>query len=228
MPHAPRTIALLAELLHPPATPDPAPVQRLHDEDFRSGDPAYRSFAVTHEGAVLSNPVQRPGAQSHASFLQDRFRFVEELTGITPDEFASRVRSIAERVAAARGLQAFIAQAVTVRMLVNPLGFDTGIEFVRSGLLRMDEELAGLGRPSGGLGVRMTFTPRPDEPSAFAVRIESMPTDPKSLWIECHGTFPPLVIAGGVDAVEARVHETYAFTTGRVLPFLGRFEESAR
>ena len=28
------------------------------------------SFAVTHEGTVLSNPVQRPGAQSQAAFLE--------------------------------------------------------------------------------------------------------------------------------------------------------------
>ncbi|QDU66293.1 hypothetical protein [Engelhardtia mirabilis] len=228
MPHAPRTIAFLCELLHPPVTPDPAPVQRLHDTQFRSGDPTYRSFTVTHEGAVLSNPVQRPGAQSQAAFLQDRFRFVEELTGLTADEFASRVRSTSEPMAEARGLSAFVAQAVTVRMLVNPLGFDSGIEFVGAGLLGVEEELAEIGRPAGALGIRMVFTPRPDEPSAFGVRIESLPSDPRSLWIECQGTFPPLVVAGGLEAVEARVHETYEFTTRRVLPFLARFEESAR
>ena len=49
----PRTIALICELGHPPLNPDPAPVQRVHNEMFQSGDPPYSSFSVTPQGAEI-------------------------------------------------------------------------------------------------------------------------------------------------------------------------------
>src|SRR5258705_11180658 len=83
MLYNPRTIALVCELYHPPMSPDPAPIQRVHNQMFQSGDPAYSCFAVTPMGAVLSNPVAQPGASSQAAFLADRFQFREELSSLT-------------------------------------------------------------------------------------------------------------------------------------------------
>ncbi|MEO0652584.1 MAG: hypothetical protein AAFZ65_18070, partial [Planctomycetota bacterium] len=75
-----------------------------------------------------------------------------------------------------------------------------------------------------GLGVRLTFTPQPDEPHAFALRIESIPNDPRSLWIECQGTFPAIQVAQGLDVVERNVEDAYIFATGRAVAFLERFD----
>ena len=38
MHYAPRTIALITELFHPPRHPDPAPIQRVHNQLFQSGN----------------------------------------------------------------------------------------------------------------------------------------------------------------------------------------------
>src|SRR6185295_3770128 len=123
MSYNPRTVALVAELLHPPMPPDPALVQRVHNRMYEAGQPAYSSFSVTPTGAVLSNPVGQPGASSYAAFLPDRFQFREELSSLTHDGFAQRVKQIAGQVCEARSIQVFTAQQVTVRTLVNPRSF---------------------------------------------------------------------------------------------------------
>jgi hypothetical protein len=232
MPVAPRTIAFLSEVLHPPQTPDPAPVQRLHDAMFRSGDPAYRNFAVTHEGSILSNPTSRPGSSSQVAFLADRMRFTEEHTGLTADEFAARVRGIAEQVTAARSLPVLIGQAVTIRTLVSPRQPAAGLEFMREALMRLGDALDDFGRAPAALGIRLAFTPRPEEPNAFSLRVESVPGDAKALWIECQATFPAIQVQQVADgpapreALERNVHAAYRFATSRALTFLERFEQT--
>ena len=107
MLYNPRTIALICELFHPPMNPDPGPIQRVHNQMFQSGDPAYSCFAITPMGAVLSNPVAQPGASSQVAFMPDRFQFREELSSLTTDGFAQRVKSIASQVSELRGIQVF-------------------------------------------------------------------------------------------------------------------------
>src|SRR5262245_7124747 len=119
MLYTPRTIALVSELFHPPLQPDAAPIQKLHNRMFQGGEPAYSSFNVTQNGAVLSNPVHLPGAHSFAAFLPDRFQFREELSSLTYDSFALRVREIAAQVCELRGIQVFTGQQVTVQTLIN-------------------------------------------------------------------------------------------------------------
>ncbi|MHC4262814.1 MAG: hypothetical protein ACYSWX_09850 [Planctomycetota bacterium] len=224
MPVAPRTIGFLSEVIHTPQTPDAAPIQRLHDAMFRSGDPAYRNFAVTHEGCLLSNPVARAGAKSQAAFLGDRMRFTEEHSGLTVDDFARRVRGITEQVCEARSLPIIVGQVVTIRTLVTPRSPSDGLEFMRASLLGLEEELEDFGRPAASLGIRLAFTPRAEDPNAFALRVESVLGDPRSLWIECQGTFPAIQVARGLDAVEENALTTYTFATGRALSFLERFD----
>lgn len=232
MPVAPRTIGFLCEVLHPPQAPDPVPIQRIHDAMFRSGDPTYRNFAVTHEGCQLSNPTGRPGAQSQVAFLTDRMRFVEEHTGLTVDDFAGRVRNLVEQVVEARRLPILAGQVVTIRTLVSPRNPSVGAEFMRLGLLRLGAELEAFGRPAAALGLRLVFTPTQERPNAFVLRVESLPGDPRSLWIEVQGTFagvqtaPADPEAPGLRALEDHVHAAYAFATSRTLAFLERFEES--
>ena len=67
MAYTPRTIAFLCELLHPPVMVDQGAIQKVHNQLFQSGSPAYGSFNVTPEGAFLSNPVMQPGAASSAA-----------------------------------------------------------------------------------------------------------------------------------------------------------------
>jgi hypothetical protein len=224
MSYTPRTIAFICELLHPPVNPDPGPIQKLHNEMFQSGQPAYSSFSVTPKGAELSNPVPTPGAVSTASFLADRMVFREEFGSLTHEGFASRVTRIIETVCELRKIQVITAQQVVVRSLVNPKNFKDSRAFLKSGMFGFDEETDIFGREPQLYGINLAFPPSPENPQAFALRVESFNNDPRSLFVENRGTFGPTVLTRGVDAVAQNIEATYGFLVQRALRFIASFD----
>lgn len=228
MPYEPRTIALLSELLHPAQAPDPAPIQRIHNQMFEEGRPLYASFQVTPHGPVLSNPSTTPGAASAVAFLGDRIQFREELSGTGPEEFAERVRILSAAGAQARRLQLFTAQVVTLRLLINPRNFQDAREFLRSGVLGFGDALQELGRDPQLYGFRMAFGATQEHPNAFALRIESYAKDARSIFVEVQGSFGPTMAAQGLEAAGENVLATYRFATERACRFLARFDEPSR
>ena len=224
MSYTPRTIAFLCELLHPPTVPEPGPIQRVHNELFQGPAPAYKSFTVTGEGAVLSNPMTQPGAVSSAAFLHDRIQFREELSGLTLDEFCERVQEITARTVPERNVQIFTAQVVTVRTLVNPRHFRDSRGFLKDALFGFGSELDEIGREAQLYGMRLVFPPTSEEPNAFTLRVESFASDPRSLFLENQGNFGPTVPARGLEPVTENIRATYAFIVDRVLSFVGHFD----
>jgi len=227
-PHyTPRTIALLCELLHPPLRPDPAGIQRIHNRMFEGGAPLYGSFSVTPLGPVLSNVSTRPGAVSQVAFLADRFQFREELSSLTTGEFAERVVQVASMAAEQQKVTLLTAQQVTLRTLVNPRHYKDSVALLQDGMLGMQEEVEVFGRDPRMWGLRLIFPAVPDEPNAFALRIETYTADPRSLFLENQGTFGPHQVQLGLDAVAANIEATYGFLVDRALPFVGRFDVRA-
>jgi len=222
--YAPRTIAFLTELIHPPAQPDPALIQRVHNDLFQTREPAYKSFTVTPAGAVLSNPVTRPGAVSAASFTADRMQFREELSSLTVDAFAAQVRDLCERVTALAKTQVFTAQQVTIHTLINPRHFRDAREFLRGGMFGFDRETEDFGRDPHLLGLRLVFPPSEGQPNAHALRVESYNDDVRSLFIENQASFPPILVARGLDVVADNIHAAYDFLVERALTFVSRFD----
>lgn len=224
MHYTPRTIAFLAELFHPPLTPDPNPIQRIHNQLFEGGEPAYRSFAVTAHGAELSNPGQRPGEASSAIFLPDRIQFREELGGLTIEEFALRVQDLAQRATTELGIQVFTGHQVTIRTLVNPRNFFDSREFMKAAVFGLDDETSVFERDPQLFGLRMVFPPDAERPNQHALRIESFAGDPRSIFIENQAGFAPILCARGLDPVAENVHATYAFLVEKAMPFLEGFD----
>ena len=220
----PRTIAFLSELFHPPMDPDPARIQKVHNELFETGRPPYTSFAVTPTAAILSNPVTRPGATSQVAFLADRFQFREELGGVTVDEFAQRVLDITTRVTAKLGIQVFTAQQVTIRTLVNPRHFADSRAFLKRGMFGFGAETDAFGREPELFGIRLVFPPRGEQPNQHALRIESFASDVRSLFIENQAGFAPILAGRGLEPVSENVHATYEFLVERALAFAARFD----
>jgi len=219
-----RTIALVCELYHPPQQPDPAPIQRFHNAMFESGDPFYSSFSVTPAGAVLSNPVSQPGANSYAAFLRDRFQFREELSGLTHDGFAARVKRVSQDVSKLCGIQSFIAEQVTVRTLVNPRNFKDSREYLKQGMFGFDDEVQSFEREPQLYGLRLVFPPAEGQTCAYSLRIESYNNDPRSLFIENQGSFGPILVEQGLDSVEQNIVDTYEFVVRNSLRFVSCFD----
>lgn len=224
MQYTPRTIAFLCEVLHPPQVVDPAPIQRYHNQLFESGEPEYRSFNVTPTGSVLSNPVTRPGAVSSVEFLGDRYRFREELSSLTVEEFGTRVRSVSEAVAGLQGLQIFTAQVVTIRTLINPRNFRDSRSYLKQGMFGFGDETTDFEREPQLFGLRLVFPPSQEEPNAFTLRVESFANDPRSIFLENQGSFGPTMLARGTEGLSGCIEETYKFLTERALRFLENFD----
>ena len=236
MDYQPRTIAFLAELLHPPQAPDPRPIQQLHNSMFQSGVPAYSSFAVTPMGPVLSNPSATPGSVSQAAFLADRVQFREEQTSLGPEDFAERVAGVAGALAEARGLQLFLAQQVTLRSLISLRNYKDAREFLRLGLFGLAERLEEFPADPSIYGIRLAFPavaqagndplspPDPAAQASWGLRIESYASDPRSLFLEIQGAFGPAAASGQAQAIRPRVLEAYRFLESRALAFVSRFD----
>ncbi|MEM6674930.1 MAG: hypothetical protein AAF726_18925 [Planctomycetota bacterium] len=224
MSYPTRTIALLCELLHPAIPPDPRPIQKLHNEMFGDGQPAYAGFQVSQLGPVLSNPVATPGGASQVAFFADRIQFREERGTLTHETFATRVREIAERAAPLRGIPVFSAQQIVFRSLVNPRTETDTRAFLRERVFGFGDEIDVLGRSPQLFGLRLGFGPDADEENAFGLRIESYNEDPRSLYIEVQGSFGPAVPSRGLEALEENVLSTYAFIQRKVVPFLSHFD----
>ena len=204
--------------------PDPAPIQRVHNQLFQTPDPVYKSFAVTPTGAVLSNPVSRPGGVSSVAFLADRFQFREELGSLTVEEFARQVRTLSELVVPLLGIQVFTAQQVTIRTLANPRNFKDSRAYLKEGMFGFGEETSDFGREPELFGLRLVFPPNEEQPNAYALRIESFNSDPRSLFIENQATFAPCLVARGLEPIERNILDAYAFLVERSLNFVGRFD----
>jgi hypothetical protein len=225
--YAPRTIAFQSELFHPLVDADPQRLQRLHNEQFQGGSPLYTDFALLQNGALLSNPAARPGAVSSVSFTHDRMVLREELSHLTVDEFAQRVRTMAEAASAALGVQVFTAHQVTVRTLVNTRNFRDSRDYLKAGMFGFHGEEGEFAREPQLYGLRLVFPPSDREPNAHALRVESFHGDPRSLFLEDQATFSPLLVARGLESLEQHVHETYNFLVERALAFVGRFDVRA-
>jgi len=225
--YQPRTIALVAELLHQPVDPDPRPLQKIHSQLFEAGVPPYAGFQLIPGGAMLSNPVNQPGAASQVAFLPDRIQFREERTAQTPETFGARLRQVLEAAAPLRGLSALNSSQVILRSLVNPRHWRDSREFLKQAVLGLDEELESLGRAPGTYGVRFAFPGEGENALPLDLRIESFNADPRSLFLEIRAAHGPLVLPGGLGALEGHVHATYRFLTDRALPFVARFDARA-
>ncbi len=225
--YAPRTIAFQSEIFHPLVEADPYRLQRLHNEQFQGAAPAYTDFALLQNGAMLSNPVTRPGAISSASFTQDRIVFREELSHLTVDEFARRVRTMTESACTALGVQVLTAHQVTLRTLVNTRHWRDSRNFLKEAMFGFDGQEGEFAREPQLYGLRLVFPPSESEPNAHALRIESFHGDPRSLFLENQASFPPLLVARGLEGLEQHVQETYSFLVERALAFVGRFDARA-
>ncbi|MCA8980224.1 MAG: hypothetical protein H6831_08610 [Planctomycetes bacterium] len=224
--YAPRTIGYACELLHAPRTPDPAAVQKVHNHFFEEADRCYSSFAVTPLGPILTNPATRQGVVSQVAFLADRFQFREEMGGLTPEDFAARVRRIADEVGTRRGIE-FLGQQVTIRTLVNPQHFRDARALLALGMLGGEDSVACFGKQPGLIGVRFAFPPDDESSAAHSVRIESYAQDSRSLFLETQGSYGRELLLEGPASAAENVLETYRFLIERSLRFVANFDRSA-
>lgn len=223
--YTPRTIAQLVEILQPAQPVQVGAIQKVHNRMFETGKPLYGNFQALPQGAALSNPVAQQGAASTAVFLPDRVQFREELTSLTIEDFASRVLQVTSDVAELAGQQVFSAQAVTLRMLVNPRHYDDSRLLLKSELFGFQGRLTDFDQDPELFGFRMVFPPTKENPARYALRVESFSQDPRSMFVEVTGQFGGTVVQRGLQPLADNVLATYRFATERAFNFLAGFDQ---
>lgn len=224
MDYQPRTIGLLAELLHAPHGGDLATLQKVHDRLFSSGSPPYAGFQALPQGALLSNPAPKPGIVSQAALLRDRIQLREENTALTPEAFGARLRRVVEAASSVLGIQALPVVQVILRSLVNPRHWTDTRAFMRERVLGFGRELDALGREPAIYGVRLSFPPREGGTDAIELKVESSVRDPRDLYLEVQAAAGPIALPTSLPALEEHVRTTYGFLTERALGFVARFD----
>lgn len=225
MSYDPRTIAFVAELLHPPQAPRADLVQGVHNALYRQPALGYQNFQVAADGIHLSNLPMAPGQVSTASFHWDRLVLREELRGTTVEDFATRVVNVATQAFQALNIQATVVQQFVVRSLIAPRHCRDGREFLAQRLIAGGA--AGwqqLGRPVASLGLRLMLPAHDGHRETFQVRVESWPQDPRSLWLEVTGTYATPVGTADLPQVANSLFSAYRFLAGPTCEFLASLD----
>ena len=227
MSYALRSIAFVAELIHAPVQHDPHSLQKLHGELFGSAECSYRDFRLVPGGAQFSNAMGGlPGSPvSCANLLADRVQVREEQTGISREEFETRVGHLAKAVLGTLPVKLFLAQQYAVRSVINPHTTSDAREFMLRTLFGLDETLlSGFPAPPSLAGLRLAFPPAEGGSGIFNVRVESFSSDNRSLFLETVGTFGQPIQADAIDSLVQRFDATYDFLQDQLVNFVSQFD----
>jgi len=223
-----RSLAFVAELIHPPVVHQSASLQRLHGQLFESEASAYRDFRVVQGGCQMSNAVGGlPGSPvSVANVLPDRVQVREEQTGVSREDFEARLVGFARAALEQLPMTLFMVQQFAVRAVVNPQAADDARAFMLHNMMGLDDDqLSGFGTSPNLAGLRLSFPPSGEHQGVFNVRLESFSQDNRSVFLENVGTFGrPIMLDDLDDPLTGRFGATYDFLQNQLVAFVDRVD----
>lgn len=222
-----RTIAFVADLIFPPQNHDQEALQKVHGVVFRDAECRYQNFQVVPGGAQMANPVREPTTVSSCSILRDRIQVREEKTGISQDDFRSRVLRIAKISVNYLNIPAFIVRQFIIRTLVNPRNIQDSREFLAGSVIKAaDEDFEPLEKRPDLIGLRLAFNAASPLEGINNIRIESFNQDPRSLFIENVATYRKPITATSSEEIGKDFDDAYAYVGRCVVPFIARFDQA--
>lgn len=222
-----RSITFVAELIHPQKGHVLPQMQKIHHLAFADERTRYANFQVIPGGVQLSNPPTSMGAVSTALILPDRLRIQEQQTGISRDDFQSKVESLARLAMEQLEIPAFVAQQFLIQSLVNPRSSNSSPEFLAGSIMQIGaSQLECFDRKPSLVGLRLSFPMSQEEASLFNVRLESYERDRRSVFIENVGVFRESVEPARLADLAGQFDQTYAYIEGPILQFISQFDSS--
>lgn len=219
----PRTISLIAELLHIPAVHSPERLREVYNEVCLACD--YENFTRVPGGARIERKEAEGEGFSVLSFLGDRIQVTEDHTGVTVEQFARKVHAVLEIALPRLGIPIILLHNATVRVASTPNSYKSAPELLARSVFKLTpEDVEPLRRPVNVFGFRLMFPPTQEDPRSFNVRVETYVRDQRSLYIENVGTFKHPVQPGEIDKVDRSLHATSEFIAENVIPFLSRYD----
>ncbi|GJM20780.1 MAG: hypothetical protein DHS20C15_06950 [Planctomycetota bacterium] len=224
-----RSLAFVAELIHPPVQHEAANLQRLHGQLFGDAGSSYRDFRVVQGGCQLSNATGGlPGSPvSLVNVLADRVQVREEQTGVSREDFEARLVGFATKALEQLSMNMFMVQQFAVRAVLNPHANEDSRAFLLNHVMGLDDDqLGGFENTPNLAGLRLSFPPSADHQGVFNARLESFSQDNRSVFLENVGTFGrPVTLNGDLaDQLTTRFGATYDFLQNRLVDFVDRFD----
>jgi hypothetical protein len=221
----PRTISILAELIH---IPTKQPFERLRDVyNAISGSCGYDNCIRLPVGARLERGQGQSENEevSTMTFLTDRVQMVEDNLAMSVEGVGKKLAAVLEKAMPTLGIPFFLAQQFTVRAIAAPNSFKTASEFIGRSLFRIGEEdVAVLERPTNIFGLRLIFPPTKNLAHNFNVRIEAYTRDPKSVYIENVGVFKAPIEFARLEVLQKNLELTSEFISSNVCRFLSQYD----
>jgi len=220
-----RTIAYVAEMLHPPKQHQAPDLQKVHGATISDPKCGYQNFQVIPGGASLFNPPTQAAMVSAVHFLPDRVQIREEMTGISREEFQDRIERIAAYAFQHLGIEQIALQNFVVRSLVNSRVYHDSKEFMSRSMLNMeDDDFGCLEREPQIVGLRLFFPQTNESRGAFNIRIESYVQEPRSLFVENIGIFRSFVNGANLNELTSNFFSTYDYLDSNIVDFIAQFD----
>ncbi len=219
----PRTISILAELIHIPAK---HPFDRLRDVYAQvSSSCGYDNCIRLPNGARLERGPGEGEEVSNLTFLNDRIQMVEDNLAMSIEGVGKKLVAVLEKAMPVLGIPFFLVQQYTVRAIAAPNSFKSASEFIGRSLFRIgDEDVAVLERPTNIFGLRLVFPPTKAHPHNFNVRIEAYTRDPKAIYLENVGIFKTPIEFARLEAIPKGLETTSEFLASNVCKFLSQYD----
>lgn len=213
-----------ADLVHLPIRHDRAQIQQLFQDMSRKVYGGYRNLAFQFANIEMFT-VYDTGGSSRLQLLPDRFRLVENNSGIGIEDFKARFEVSMASAAHVFGLAAFPFQHVKMRIAAQPTLFNDAIEFLSHRICRFDQEdLDGFGRRASAFSMAFRFLATPEDNSTFSVKVEAFEEPQQALMLEVEGGFGDAIPADDLGQAGQNVQTTYDFVHERTLQFLNRYD----
>jgi len=212
------------DLVHLPVRYERAQVQQFYYDMSRQMFGGYQNLAFNY-GNIEMFTVYGSGGSSRLYLLPDRFRIMEQNSGIKMEDFKARVEVTMRSAANVFGVSYFPFQTTKIRTLTQPLLWQNGIQFLAEKICNFDEaDIESFARPADSFSMSFTFLAAEEQQNTFTVKIDAQRQPQNAVSIEIDGNFSMPIRAEEIEVASENIQTTYNFVNERILTFLNRFD----
>ncbi|MBM4043750.1 MAG: hypothetical protein FJ279_01425 [Planctomycetes bacterium] len=224
MVSGPVCVHFATDMLHLPTRYERAQVQQFYYDMSRKLFGGYQSLAYNY-GNIEMFTVYGNGGSSRLYLMPDRFRILEQNSGIKLEDFKARVEVTMTSAANIFAVSAFPFQTVRMTALTQPLLWEDATEFLAKKVCGLDEEdLESFKRPADAFSMNFTFLATQEEQCTFNLKIDAHREPRKNVSIEIEGNYATNIPADKIAQAAANVQATYDFIGQRVFTMLNRYD----
>ncbi|MBI1321414.1 MAG: hypothetical protein GC168_21025 [Candidatus Hydrogenedens sp.] len=221
-----RVIHFSVELVHAPSTSSKESLQRLYYELSQSRTAGYDSTDFTNMAAPRFYSRRGQKTQSIAVFLPDRLVLIEEWADMALSDFLEKIREIAPKVLAARGVPEFVAHTVTIRSTFALSHYEDARIFLIDHACGQENRITPhFKRPIAVGGLRFVLPETNEHPGSLNITIESFRHSRSEVFVEVKGIYGrERVTDESMEIVERNVRAVRTFISESVYHYLNQYD----